>query len=65
MLAEKANVTDFDSLFELISSISWKKYFKKNFPILVKSTSIRSELSSVPAIQSIGKKAIIKILTEN
>jgi 23S rRNA G2445 N2-methylase RlmL len=49
-------------LFELISGISWKKYFKKNFPILIKATSVRSELTSIPAVQSIGKKAIIKTL---
>jgi 23S rRNA G2445 N2-methylase RlmL len=53
LLGEKEIVKDFDTLFDLVSNISWKKYFKKNFPILVKATSIRSELSSVPTIQSI------------
>jgi putative N6-adenine-specific DNA methylase len=62
LLSEKENVESFDSLFELISSLPLKKYFKKNFPILVKATSVRSELTSTPTIQSIGKKAIVKAL---
>ena len=62
LLAEKDNLKTFDELFELISEISWKKYFKKNFPIHIKATSERSELISEKTIQSISKKAIIKSL---
>jgi 23S rRNA G2445 N2-methylase RlmL len=53
LLEEKNNITDFDSLFDLIYSINWKKYFKKDFPVLVKTSSIRSELYSARTIQSI------------
>jgi len=60
LLAEKEWVKDFDSLFDIVNSISWKAYFKKDFPIVVKSTSIRSELFAERTIQSISKKAIIK-----
>lgn len=65
LLAEDNNIRDFDSLFNLVYSINWKKYFKKDFPILVKSKSIRSELFSVRTIQSIWKKAIVKNLIWN
>ncbi len=62
LLEDKEEVTDFDSLFDVVNSISWKKYFKKDFPIVVKSSSIRSDLYSPRTIQSIWKKAIVKNL---
>jgi len=60
LLDEKDWVTDFDTLFDLVKNIHWKRYFKKDFPLLVKSSSVRSELFSSRTIQSIWKKAIIK-----
>ena len=63
LLAEKENVRDFDTLFDVINDIHWKKYFKKDFPIVVKATSLRSELGAIPSIQGISKKAIVKSLT--
>lgn len=62
LLAEKDNLKTFDELFDLMSDVSWKKYFKRNFPIHIKATSERSELISEKTIQSIAKKAIIKSL---
>lgn len=62
LLAEKDKVMDFDSLFDLISTINWKKYFKKDYPIVVNTSSTRSELFSARTIQSIWKKAIVKSL---
>jgi len=62
LLAEEENVTDFDTMFDIIKDINWKKYFKKDYPIVVKSTSIRSELFSARTIQSLWKKAIVKSL---
>lgn len=62
LLAEEENVVDFDHMFDVIKTISWKKYFKKDFPVLVKSSSTRSELFAVRTIQSLWKKAIIKSL---
>ncbi|MDD2871696.1 MAG: class I SAM-dependent RNA methyltransferase [Candidatus Gracilibacteria bacterium] len=62
LLAEKEKVMDFDSLFDLISTINWKKYFKKDYPIVVNTSSTRSELFAARTIQSIGKKAIVKSL---
>lgn len=62
LLAEEENVTDFDSMFDIIKDINWKRYFKKDFPIVVKSSSVRSELFSARTIQSLWKKAIVKSL---
>ncbi|MCD5385352.1 class I SAM-dependent RNA methyltransferase [Candidatus Gracilibacteria bacterium] len=62
LMGEADNITDFDSLFDLVKSINWKQIFKKDFPIVVKSSSIRSELFSARTIQSIGKKAIVNSL---
>jgi len=52
-MAEQDNVEDFDTLFDLIEAINWKRIFKKDFPIHVKSSSIRSELFSARTIQSV------------
>ena len=65
LLAESENIDNFDKLYDLINWVFWKKFFKKSFPILVKATSIRSELTSIPTIQKIWKKAIINSLTNN
>lgn len=62
LLAEKENVTDFDTMFDIIKNISWKKYFKKNYPIVVKTSSIRSDLFAARTIQILWKKAIVKSL---
>jgi putative N6-adenine-specific DNA methylase len=62
LMAEQDNVMDFDSLFDLVNLINWKQIFKKDFPIVVKTSSVRSELFSARTIQSIWKKAIVKSL---
>jgi len=64
VLKEKTSVNSFDSLFDMISTIDWKKYIPKNAPIIVNAKSIKSDLSSEPAIQKIGKKAIIDVLND-
>jgi putative N6-adenine-specific DNA methylase len=65
LLAEEENVTDFDTMFDIIKNISWKKYFKKNFPIVVKTNSVRSDLFAARTIQILWKKAIVKSLVWN
>lgn len=62
LLWEFDEVTDFEYFFEVIKSISFKKYFKNNNPILVKSSSTRSELFSARTMQSLWKKAIVNSL---
>ncbi|MFK7780149.1 MAG: class I SAM-dependent RNA methyltransferase [Candidatus Gracilibacteria bacterium] len=65
LLAEEENVTDFDTMFDIIKDINWKRYFKKNYPIVVKSSAIRSDLFAARTIQSLSKKAIVKSLVGN
>lgn len=62
LMAEADDVKDFDTLFDVVKSVNWKQIFKKNFPIVVNTTSIRSELFAERTIQSIWKKAIVKSL---
>jgi len=64
VLAEWKNINNFDKLYDLVSSIDFKKYFHHNYPIVVKVKSINSKLDSTPAIQKITKKAIIDKLTD-
>lgn len=63
VLWESSRANDFDALYDLVSRIDWKKYISQNTPILVKATSIKSQLSSTPAIQKIVKKSIVDKLT--
>lgn len=59
---EKQNIESFDEFFDFVKNLNFKKYFNKNFPILVKSTSIRSKLFATQSLQKLGKKAIINSL---
>lgn len=63
VLAEEENIDNFDKLYDLVSSINFKKYFHHDYPIIVKIKSINSKLDSAPAIQKITKKAIIDKIT--
>jgi putative N6-adenine-specific DNA methylase len=63
IVLEEGRANDFDRLYDLIFSINWKKYINDNSPILVKGTTIKSTLTSTPAIQKITKKAIVDKLT--
>lgn len=51
--------SDFNQLFDLVSTIDWKMYVKGN-PINVSAITKQSLLSSTPTIQSIVKKSIVK-----
>lgn len=62
VLWEYENVTDFDAFFDAVSDIDFSDYTKNNNPIMVKATSIRSELFATRTIQSLGKKAIVTSL---
>ena len=59
LLAEEENIEDFDDLYWLVNIIDFKKLIPTNSPIIVKATSLRSELHHIPTIQSITKKSII------
>lgn len=63
VLDEAEHTQNFDDLYDLTFGVNWKKYINERSPILVKATSIKSGLSSTPAIQKIVKKAIVDKLT--
>ena len=52
-------ISDWDGLFDLVSTIDWEKYVQGN-PINVTAASRKSQLTSTPTIQSIVKKSIVK-----
>lgn len=56
---------NFDDIFWLVASVEYKKIFKKDLKYIVWATSIRSDLTSVPAIQKTMKKAIVKSIKWN
>ena len=53
---------DFDTLFETVRAIDWPQFVDENARIHVTGGSIKSQLSSVPAIQRTVKKAIVERL---
>lgn len=59
VLWELENTANFDNLYDMSYDINWKKYITDTFPIIVKATSIKSDLTSTPAIQKIVKKSIV------
>ncbi len=59
VLSEENNIDNFDKLYDLVSTINFKKYFHHSYPIIVKVKSINSKLDSTPAIWKIVKKSII------
>lgn len=61
---KKEKISDFDGLFDLISTIDRTIYIQDN-PILVNAFSKWSQLDSVPTIQRIAKKSIVKKLLQD
>jgi len=64
MLWEQEKINDFDSLFDRVFDIDWKKYYKNNAKIVVKSKSIKSQITSEIAMQKVIKKAIVEKITD-
>jgi len=62
IVLEQAKITDFNSLFNVVYSIDWKKYIPKNFKVNINPHIVKSQLSHIPSVQSISQKAIIKKL---
>lgn len=54
--------TTFEQLFEGVRAVEWEEFVEKNYAFPVKGSSLSSTLSSVPACQSIIKKAVVKRL---
>jgi 23S rRNA (guanine2445-N2)-methyltransferase / 23S rRNA (guanine2069-N7)-methyltransferase len=50
---------DFDALFDGVRDLPWERWLPANAHIHVTGKSVRSQLSSVPAVQRSAKKAIV------
>ncbi len=53
----------FEALFENVRQIDFSRYIKEDFAFAVAGWSLNSDLASVPACQSIIKKAVVKSLS--
>ncbi|GAB4386601.1 MAG: bifunctional 23S rRNA (guanine(2069)-N(7))-methyltransferase RlmK/23S rRNA (guanine(2445)-N(2))-methyltransferase RlmL [Phycisphaerales bacterium] len=53
---------DFDALFEGVRSLPWERWMAEDAAFPVSGRSVRSALSSVPAVQRTTKKAIVERL---
>ena len=62
LLLATYKATTFDELFDGCYNIAWEELLPANAAFPVKGSSLSSQLSSVPACQSIIKKAIVKRL---
>ena len=62
LLLATYKATTFDELFDGCYNIAWEELHPANAAFPVKGSSLSSQLSSVPACQSIIKKAIVKRL---
>lgn len=55
---------EFEDLFQQIKGIPWEHWIPVNGKFIVNGSSVKSELSSVPACQSVAEKAVIERLKE-
>ncbi len=62
LLLKTWQATTFDELFDGVYSIPWEEILPADAQFPVKGSSLSSQLSSVPACQSIVKKAVVKRL---
>ena len=62
LLLKTARTTTFDELFDAVYDIAWEELLPPDAEFPVKGSSLSSQLSSVPACQSIVKKAVVKRL---
>lgn len=62
ILLATASVTTFDELFDAVSAVPWEEFIPADGAFPVKGSSLSSQLSSVPACQSIVKKAVVERL---
>ena len=55
---------EFEELFQQVKGIAWEEWIPPDGKFTVNGTSVKSKLHSVPACQSIVKKAIVSRLSE-
>ena len=59
LLLKTGRAMAFDELFDLAYSVPWEELMPADAAFPVKGSSLSSQLSSVPACQSIVKKAVV------
>ena len=64
LLLNTYTATTFDELFDGVYSIHWEELLPADAAFPVTGSSLNSQLSSVPACQSIIKKAVVKRLMQ-
>lgn len=52
----------FDEFFDAMEKIDWNEYIPKDYEIIINGFSRKSKLFGISALQSLGKKAIVKSL---
>ncbi|GHU66627.1 RNA methyltransferase [Clostridia bacterium] len=57
-------VSDFEDLFQGMRALPWETLIPLEGNFVVNTVSVKSKLSSVPAIQSVAEKALIERLSE-
>ena len=62
ILLKEFKAKTFDELFDGVKAIEWHKLLPKDAQFPVKGSSLSSTLSSVPACQSVVKKAMVESL---
>jgi putative N6-adenine-specific DNA methylase len=55
---------EFEDIFQGMSGIPWETLLPEDANFVVSATSVRSKLSSVPAVQSVAEKGLITRLSE-
>jgi len=58
------NAKEFEELFQQVKALPWEEWIPIDGKFIVNGTSVKSKLHSVPACQSIVKKAIVQRLGE-
>lgn len=64
IVAGQFRATTFDELFEGVKALSWAEWLPQDAAFPVDGRSVDSQLASVPACQSIVKKAIVESLKQ-
>jgi putative N6-adenine-specific DNA methylase len=62
LLLKEFEASAFESVYEAVRSVPWENYLKKESKIIVQAKSVKSRLSSEPALQSVAKKAVVDSL---
>ena len=57
-------VTEFEDIFQNVKGIAWEQWMPPEGNFVVNAVSVKSKISSVPAIQKVGERALIDRLRE-